>query len=158
MMPSPEQETISLPFVLGMNFALKMFVRWPERIECLTCRRSQEYHMIAVWMEEHVEAIISYDLPSYCTGYWWPERCRLTPRGCIHQCHSSKLCWPAEFGVRWDSHAKNVSFWTNDRKLLSVQLNWSWIMTSWTLPHPQNQLWWNISRQGVVSKFKQVTD
>lgn len=110
-------------------------------------------HMIAVWMEEHMEAIISYDLPFYCTGYWWPERCHLTPRGCIHQCRSSKLCWPAEFGIRLDSHAKNVSFRTNHRKLL-----WSWIMTSWILQHPQNQLWWNISRQGVVSKFKQVTD
>lgn len=153
MMPSPEQETISLPFVLGMNFALKMFVRWPERIECLTCNRSQDNRMIAVWMEEHTEAVISYDLPFYCTGYWWPERCHLTPRGCIHQCRSSKLCWPAEFGIRLDSHAKNVSFWTNHRKRL-----WSRIMTSWTLRHPQNQLWWNISRQGVVSKFKQVTD
>lgn len=62
-MPSPEQEIISRSLVWGMNLALKMFARWPERMDFLTWRwgkkkQKTQQNCIHEWTElrtQHVD-------------------------------------------------------------------------------------------------------
>lgn len=98
--------------------------------------------------------------PPFCyMGYWWPKKCRLTPRGCIRQCHSSKSCWPAEKEEKKNldcdwldylvlSKAKNA--WHSDRNTTEpITENSGLFCRSWVMklhyPTIRNQLW-NINR------------
>lgn len=159
MMPSPEQETISLPFVLGMNFALKMFVRWPERIDCLTCKIRAETawqlpgstrkrwflfltHLFVIWVTDDQKGVV-----------WAREDvfASVIPANRVDLQKKKNLDWHwLDYLVLykakdvWHSDSNTIEPITESSGLfcISTQLKWSWIMK---LHYPTNQLW-NINR------------